>query len=314
MPRARGRVRRVAPRHDRVRRPGRVRPAAVAADATICARSRPGSAQYTHLLDPDDAHVVDDIIVWWVDDERFFVMPNASNTERILARVRRRPRARRRRGRVRRRHVDARGARGAGSRGADAARRRCGPTRPTVPRFAVRPVGELVVAGTGYTGEDGVEIHVPAGRRAGVVGRSWSTPGSTPAGPRRPRHAAARSRACRCTATSSGPGITPLQAGLGLGGRLGQGRLPRAGPRSRPSASAGSHRRLRGLTIEGRRPAREGARVLARRRRRRRRSRAATSRRRSGTRIALAFLAPDVEPGADGRGRRARSAARRRRS
>jgi len=30
------------------------------------ARIGPGRAQYTHLLDPDDAHVVDDIIVWWV--------------------------------------------------------------------------------------------------------------------------------------------------------------------------------------------------------------------------------------------------------
>ncbi len=25
----------------------------------------PGRAQYTHLLDPDDASVLDDIIVWW---------------------------------------------------------------------------------------------------------------------------------------------------------------------------------------------------------------------------------------------------------
>src|SRR5436305_4788335 len=44
------------------------------------ARIEPGRAQYTHLLDPDDAHVVDDIIVWWVGDEEFLVMPNASNT------------------------------------------------------------------------------------------------------------------------------------------------------------------------------------------------------------------------------------------
>src|SRR5690242_19949210 len=42
-----------------------------------------GRAQYTHLLDPNDAHVVDDIIVWWVDSERFLVMPNASNTDRL---------------------------------------------------------------------------------------------------------------------------------------------------------------------------------------------------------------------------------------
>src|SRR5438067_4521283 len=42
-----------------------------------------GRAQYTHLLD-DDASVLDDIIVWWVADDRFDVMPNASNTERVV--------------------------------------------------------------------------------------------------------------------------------------------------------------------------------------------------------------------------------------
>jgi aminomethyltransferase len=39
----------------------------------------PGRAQYTHLLD-DDGYVVDDIIVWWVSEHEFDVMPNASNT------------------------------------------------------------------------------------------------------------------------------------------------------------------------------------------------------------------------------------------
>src|SRR5438874_5677596 len=43
----------------------------------------PGRAQYTHLLD-DDGSVLDDIIVWWVADDRFDVMPNASNTDRVV--------------------------------------------------------------------------------------------------------------------------------------------------------------------------------------------------------------------------------------
>ena len=43
-------------------------------------RMHPGRAQYTHLLD-EDGSVTDDIIVWWVDEERFDVMPNASNTD-----------------------------------------------------------------------------------------------------------------------------------------------------------------------------------------------------------------------------------------
>src|SRR3954451_14791004 len=47
----------------------------------------PGGAQYTHLLDETDGSVLDDIIVWWVDDETFDVMPNASNTDRVRAAI-----------------------------------------------------------------------------------------------------------------------------------------------------------------------------------------------------------------------------------
>ena len=48
------------------------------------AKIAPGRTQYTHLLDPTDASVLDDIIVWWVGDTRFDVMPNASNTARVV--------------------------------------------------------------------------------------------------------------------------------------------------------------------------------------------------------------------------------------
>jgi aminomethyltransferase len=53
----------------------------------------PGRAQYTHLLDELDGSVLDDIIVWWLDDETFDVMPNASNTDGSWppSAVRRRP-------------------------------------------------------------------------------------------------------------------------------------------------------------------------------------------------------------------------------
>src|SRR5437667_5726039 len=43
----------------------------------------PGRAQYTHLLD-DDGSVLDDIIVWWLAERRFDVMPNASNPGRVV--------------------------------------------------------------------------------------------------------------------------------------------------------------------------------------------------------------------------------------
>ena len=46
------------------------------------ARIGPGRTQYTHLLD-EDGSVLDDIIVWWTDEDSFDVMPNASNTDRV---------------------------------------------------------------------------------------------------------------------------------------------------------------------------------------------------------------------------------------
>ena len=119
----------------------------------------PGRAQYTHLLN-DDGFVVDDIIVWWVGDTEFDVMPNASNTSGV---------------------TDA-------LPGVDVTSERCilavqGPrARAKVadvdPRFA--EVGrfrvtsfdyggaEVRVAGTGYTGEEGLEIAVPNAAAEGL--------------------------------------------------------------------------------------------------------------------------------------------------
>ena len=127
-------------------------------------RIGPGRAQYTHLLDPDDAHVVDDIIVWWLDDDELLVMPNASNTDPIVGAL-----------------ESARDAGAGECEIADITTTRAvlavqGPearavvakvsaAMAEVSRFAVAPIahGEIacVVAGTGYTGEDGIEINVP---------------------------------------------------------------------------------------------------------------------------------------------------------
>ncbi|MGH3732896.1 MAG: glycine cleavage system aminomethyltransferase GcvT [Acidimicrobiales bacterium] len=112
----------------------------------------PGRAQYTHLLD-DEGFVVDDIIVWWVGANEFDVMPNASNTQGVTSALPGRdvtlqrcvlavqgPRAREKAGRV-------------DSRFGDVGRFR-------VERFDYHGV-EVRVAGTGYTGEAGLEIAAP---------------------------------------------------------------------------------------------------------------------------------------------------------
>ena len=109
-------------------------------------RVAPGRAQYTHLLDKDDASVLDDIIVWWVSDHVFDVMPNASNTDRVVAAIG---------------GTDTTNTRaviavqGPGARSVVA--KFCAEAA-AVRRFTVQELQvcgfSCVVAGTGYTGED----------------------------------------------------------------------------------------------------------------------------------------------------------------
>jgi len=44
----------------------------------------PGRCQYTMMLN-EEGGIVDDIIVWWWEPDRFWVMPNAANQERVMA-------------------------------------------------------------------------------------------------------------------------------------------------------------------------------------------------------------------------------------
>jgi aminomethyltransferase len=222
-------------------------------------RIGPGRAQYTHLLDPDDAHVVDDIIVWWVAPGDFLVMPNASNAQPL---------------------IDALGEAAAFYGGGECeiddvtasravlavqgpeARARLGGVaadHASVARFGVEPLdfdGEHGwIAGTGYTGEDGVELHVP---RA-AANRWWDRvleAGITPAG-LGARDTLRLEAGLPLHGHELGRGITPLQAGLAWVVRFDKGDF-----RGRRALEAehdrGVVRRLRGLTIEGRQIAREG--------------------------------------------------------
>ena len=247
-----------------------------------------GRAQYTHLLDPDDGSVLDDIIVWWVGEERFDVMPNASNTERVVSAIG---------------GDDVTATRAVIAVQGPEARARLGAVAPdaaAVPRFRV---GEAtvagvpcIVAGTGYTGEDGVELAVPA-EAAQQVWDAVLGAGVAPAG-LGARDTLRLEAALPLHGHELGPGITPLQAGLGWvvawdkpGGFRGLAAL-------QAERDQGVQRLLRGLKVPGRRPPRadqvvqisgEDAGVV-------------TSGNFSpvlGHGIALAFLPPDVEDGTD---------------
>src|SRR5689334_25151 len=222
-------------------------------------RIGPGKAQYTHLLDPDDAHVVDDIIVWWVAPDEFLVMPNASNTDDLVTAL-----------------TDCSGT--LDIRDVTAARAVLAVQGPearallqavdaaaaATPRFAVtgaryRSGGAGYAAGTGYTGEDGVELHVEAGAAPAL----WDAilgAGIPPAG-LGARDTLRLEAGLPLHGHELGPGITPLQAGLGwvVSWTKGdfRGKSALAAERER-----GVARRLRGLVVEGRQPPRQGYPVL----------------------------------------------------
>ncbi len=211
----------------------------------------PGRAQYTHLLDDSTAAVLDDIIVWWHADDRFDVMPNASNTERVIAAIG---------------GTDITSTRAViavqGPAAIETATSVIGDAA-TVGRFRVGTFewngAEITVAGTGNTGESGIEIAV-ANDDAARLWRTLLDAGAVPAG-LGARDTLRLEAGLPLHGNELGPGITPLQAGLGwvVGWEKASflGRDALAMERRR-----GVARRLTGLLVEGRRPARTGCEVL----------------------------------------------------
>ena len=210
-----------------------------------------GRAQYTHLLDENDASVLDDIIVWWIDDNVFDVMPNASNTDRVVNAIG---------------GTDTTSTRAViavqGPNARSRVRTFCAEAAD-VPRFAVRRVEvcgvPCVVAGTGYTGEDGIEIAVPV-EHADRVWTALLDAGVQPAG-LGARDTLRLEAALPLHGHELGEGITPLQAGLEwvvAWGKDFRGRTALAAEKDR-----GVGRHLVGISIDGRRPARDGTAVLS---------------------------------------------------
>ena len=215
------------------------------------AKVAPGRAQYTHLLD-DQGSVLDDIIVWWRADSTFDVMPNASNTDRV---------------------TDAIGGEDVTSsrsilavQGPDARAllASISPEAAAVKRFHVSSVEidgvEVVVAGTGYTGEDGVEIAVPNEAASELFGKIIGA-GVTPAG-LGARDTLRLEAGLPLHGHELGIGITPLQAGLGWvvgwDKPVFRGRDALVAERE-----AGPWRTLAGFRSDGRQPLRDASAILA---------------------------------------------------
>jgi len=247
----------------------------------------PGRAQYTHLLDDVDGSVLDDIIVWWLSETVFDVMPNASNTVRVRKAIG---------------GTDVTASRAILAVQGPNARERLAVVSPeaaAVGRFRVTGFSwngaECVAAGTGYTGEDGVECRVPAE----VAPAFWETlmaTGVAPAG-LGARDTLRLEAALPLHGHELGPGITPLEAGLEWVVSWGKAEGFRGKEALERQKKAGVSRRLGGLATEGRQPPRAGASVLQDGRQ----VGEVTSGNFSpvlGHGIALAFLPPGIAPGA----------------
>ncbi len=213
------------------------------------AKIAPGRAQYTHLLN-EEGGVEDDIIVWWVGPDEFDVMPNASNTSRVVAAI---P------------GVDVTAERCVLAVQGPQARAKVAAVDPrlaTVPRFAVQVLDlwgtEVRVAGTGYTGEDGIEIAVPNEAAPDLLARLVAA-GITPAG-LGSRDTLRLEAALPLHGHELSPTITPLEARLnwvvGWSKPAFRGRDALIAQRA-----SGVTRLLTGLVAEGRQPLREGATV-----------------------------------------------------
>ncbi len=212
---------------------------------------QPGRAQYTHLLDATTASVVDDIIVWWLDDDVFDVMPNASNTDEVVSAIG---------------GIDTTSTRAIIAVQGPNSRERVAAVlgeAAQVGRFRVQRCtwrgAECVIAGTGYTGEAGVEIAVPldaasdlwvALAESGVVAAGLGARDTLRLEAGLPLHG-----------HELGPSITSLQAGLDWVVAWNKPTF-RGRDALLAERNAGVARILRGIATEGRRPPRAECAVL----------------------------------------------------
>jgi aminomethyltransferase len=213
----------------------------------------PGRAQYTHLLDDADGSVLDDIIVWWHPGSEpvFDVMPNASNTSRVVDAIG---------------GVDTTSERAViAVQGPNARDLVAGvfPEAATVGRFKVAEgswnSSRCVIAGTGYTGEPGIEVAVPNEGAASLWEALYEV-GVRPAG-LGARDTLRLEAGLPLHGHELGAGITPLQAGLGwvIGWEKSAFRGKQALNAERQRGVA---RVLVGVVTDGRRPPRADCRIV----------------------------------------------------
>jgi aminomethyltransferase len=232
---------------------------------------RPGRARYT-MICAEDGGVLDDLVVYRLDEDEFLVIANASNTDVVFSSVR--DRAAGHDARV----TDATGDYALvaiqGPEAAGILAPLAGGLDLGAIKYYAGAFGEVAghrawVARTGYTGEDGFEVFcrpedaVPIWEAltAGGAGAD-SGAGLVPAG-LAARDTLRLEAGMPLYGNELGPDVTPFEAGLGRvvkfdkpGEFVGREALA-------ARAASGPVRRLAGLTVRSRRIARHGYPVLA---------------------------------------------------
>jgi aminomethyltransferase len=232
---------------------------------------RPGRARYT-MVCAEDGGVLDDLVVYRLDEDEFLVIANASNTDVVFSSVR--DRAAGHDARV----TDATGDYALvaiqGPEAAGILAPLAGGLDLGAIRYYAGAFGEVAghrawVARTGYTGEDGFEVFcrpedaVPIWEALTAGGiRADSGAGLVPAG-LAARDTLRLEAGMPLYGNELGPDVTPFEAGLGRvvkfdkpGEFVGREALA-------ARAASGPVRRLAGLTVQSRRIARHGYPVLA---------------------------------------------------
>lgn len=209
-----------------------------------------GRAQYTHLLN-DQGCVLDDLIVWWIKEDRFDVMPNASNTDRVVSAIG---------------GVDVTTTRAVlavqGPKAKDFLAT-INKEFADIKKFSVRQISwrgvECIVAGTGYTGENGVEIAVP-NSHATELWDAIVESGVTPAG-LGARDTLRLEAGLPLHGHELSSLITPLEANLNGVVAWDKSEFTGRGALIKQRES-GVERYLVGITTPGRRPPRDGCQVF----------------------------------------------------
>ncbi len=223
-------------------------------------RLEDGASQYTLCCD-DDGGIVDDLIVTRLSGERHLAMPNAANTAAVVAALRRAADGRRAEVRDESRAWAVLAVQGpraltvAAEVGVDASH-----LEFTQVATQVRDGQELVVSRTGYTGEPGVELVIPASL-AGPLWEAVLDAGASPCG-LGARDTLRLEMGYPLHGSDLSVDVLPFEARLGWAVRLERAGSPPGAEALTAARQRGPARRLWGLRGATRRAPRADMRVL----------------------------------------------------